>query len=139
MRAARRRLVIDVCHPAEVHHFKHLYWELSKQGWTLLFVARDKDVTAALLRAYALPHVLFSQSRQGLLRKLMGLPREVWRFYRIVCRFRPTFLLSNLSLHSSWVAAFYRVTHIDFIDREHRRILDYMTLQFAQVKLTPSA
>ncbi len=136
---SRRRILIDVCHPAEVHHFKHLYWELSKSGWTFLFVAKDKDVTAALLAAYDLPHLLFSSSRRGLFRKILSIPHDLFHFYRIVRRFRPTFLFSNLSLHASWVAAIYPVVHIAFIDTEHRRLLDYVTLPFAQVKLTPRA
>lgn len=135
----RRRILIDVCHPAEVHHFKHLYWELSKQGWSFLFVAKDKDVTAGLLAAYNLPHVMFSKSRRGIVRKILSIPNDLLRFYRIVRQFRPTFLFSNLSLHASWIAAIYPVVHIAFIDTEHRRLLDYLTLPFAQVKLTPRA
>ncbi|MBN1479889.1 DUF354 domain-containing protein [candidate division KSB1 bacterium] len=139
MRSKRRRILIDVCHPAEVHHFKYVYWELSKKGWTFLFAAKDKDVTAALLKAYDLPHVLFSKSKRGLIRKLLYVPHDLWSFFQITRRFRPTLLLSNLSLHASWVAAIYRLTHIACIDTEHRRLLDYVTLPFAHIKLTPQA
>lgn len=139
MRSGRRRILIDVCHPAEVHHFKYVYWELSKKGWTFLFAAKDKDVTADLLKAYNLPHILFSQSKRGLLRKLLFAPHDLWTFFQITRHFCPTFLLSNLSLHASWVTAIYRLTHIAFIDTEHRRLLDYATMPFAHIKLTPHA
>jgi predicted glycosyltransferase len=134
-----RRILIDICHPAEVHHFKFLYRELSDKGWTFLFAAKKKDVTEALLAAYGLPYILFSESKRGFVRKILHLPHDLWRFYRIVRRFRPTFLFSNLSLHSSWIGAICPVTHVAFIDTEHRRFLDYFTLPFAQVKLTPQA
>ncbi len=136
-RSSRRRILIDVCHPAEVHHFKHLYRELSQQGWAFLFVAKDKDVTADLLQTYELPHVLFSSSKGNLLQKFLAIPHDIVVFYLIVRRFHPTFLFSNLSLHASWVAAIYPVVHIAFIDTEHRRLLDYLTLPFASIKLTP--
>ena len=134
-----RRILIDICHPAEVHHFKHVYRELKKQGWEILFAAKRKDVSEALLKAYDLPHIMFSESKNGLFKKLLQLPPELWRFAKIVKSFRPAFILSNLSIHSSWISYLFRITHIAFIDTEHRRILDYLTLPFADIKLTPRA
>ena len=96
MKKARRRILIDICHPAEVHHFKYVYRELSAKGWTILFAARRKDVAEALLLAYDLPHVMFSESKKGLLKKALHVPVELWRFAGIVRRFRPTFIFSNL-------------------------------------------
>lgn len=139
MQNSRRRILIDICHPAEVHHFKHVYWELKKQGWEVLFAAKDKDVSGTLLKAYDLPHIMFSQSKKGILKKLLQLPIELWRFAKIVRDFRPAFILSNLSIHSSWISRLFRITHIAFIDTEHRRLLDYLTMPFADVKLTPRA
>jgi len=139
MKKNKRRIIIDICHPAEVHHFKHVYWELRKRGWVILFAAKRKDVAVNLLAAYRLPYVVFSESKKGILHKVLHLPIELWRFANIVRRFRPTFIFSNLSIHSSWVSFLFRVTHIAFIDTEHRRLLDYVTLPFAHVKLTPRA
>lgn len=139
MKKSRRRILIDICHPAEVHHFKHVYRALEKQGWEILFAAKRKDVSEALLKAYNLPHIMFSKSKKGLLKKLLQLPLELWRFAKIVRRFRPAFILSNLSIHSSWVSYLFRITHIAFIDTEHRRLLDYLTMPFADIKLTPRA
>jgi uncharacterized protein len=139
MKKSRRRILIDICHPAEVHHFKYVYQELAARGWSILFAAKDKDVVEALLLAYDLPHVLFSESQEGILKKLLHVPVELWRFAKIVRAYRPTFILSNLSIHSSWISYLFRITHIAFIDTEHRRVLDYVTLPFADVKLTPRA
>ena len=139
MKKSRRRILIDICHPAEVHHFKYVYHELTARGWSILFAAKDKDVVEALLIAYDLPHVLFSESQKGILKKVLHVPVELWRFAKIVRAFRPTFILSNLSIHSSWISYLFRITHIAFIDTEHRRVLDYVTLPFADVKMTPRA
>ena len=139
MKKSRRRILIDICHPAEVHHFKYVYHELSARGWDILFAAKRKDVAEALLLAYDLPHIIFSESKKGLFKKLLHVPVELWRFAKIVRKFRPTFILSNVSIHSSWISCLFRITHIAFIDTEHRRVLDYVTLPFADVKVTPRA
>ncbi|RQW06546.1 DUF354 domain-containing protein [candidate division KSB1 bacterium] len=137
--APARRILVDICHPAEVHHFKYIYWELSRRGWTFLFAAKRKDVTEVLLRAYGLPSIIFSESKRSLLLKILHLPPELWAFYRLVRTFRPTLLFSNLSVHSSWIGAICGLRHIAFIDTEHRRLLDVVTMPFAQVKLTPES
>ncbi len=139
MKIKRRRIIIDICHPAEVHHFKYVYRELRKRGWRILFVAKRKDVSEALLKAYGLPYCIFSESKKGLFKKILQLPLELWRFAKIVRRFRPTFIISNLSVHSCWISYTFRITHIAFVDTEHRRLLDYVTMPFADVKLTPDA
>ncbi len=139
MKLQKRRILIDICHPAEVHHFKHLYHELSARGWQILFAAKDKDVTKALLRHLELPHQIFSKTQRGLMRKLLFLPLDLYRFFRLAIRFKPTFILSTLSLHSSWVAALLGITHIGFADTEHRRLLDFVTVPFATWILTPQA
>ncbi len=139
MKRRRRRILIDVCHPAEVHHFKYLYRELSACGWHILFAAKDKDVTEALLIHLHLPYRMFSKTQRGLARKLLFVPIDLVRFFRLVVRFKPTFILSTLSLHSSWVCACLGITHIAFADTEHRRLLDYVTVPFATWILTPQA
>lgn len=134
-----KRVIIDICHPAAVHQFKNLYFELASKGWHFLFVAKHKDVTEDLLKAYRLPYVLFSSSQNGLLKKICRLPNELIAFYRLVKEFRPSLVLSNLSIHSSWISYFCRVYHIAFIDTDFRKLLDFFTLSFATVKLTPSS
>jgi len=131
-----KRILIDICHPAEVHHFRYLYEELSREGWQFLFAAKDKDVTRELLQAYHLPFLIFSTSGRGIVRKLLQLPLELLKFALIVRRFRPSFIISNLSLHSSWISAFSRVVHIAFVDTEDRRLMDYLTVPFADIILT---
>lgn len=50
------RVLFDIVHPAHVHFFRHLRASLEADGHETLVVARDKDVTLALLRAYGIPH-----------------------------------------------------------------------------------
>lgn len=43
------KVLFDIVHPAHVHFFKHMIWGLEKRGHETRIVARDKDVTNALL------------------------------------------------------------------------------------------
>lgn len=133
----RKRLVIDVGHPAEVHHYKYLYQELRQKGWRCLFVARDKDVTLSLLRAYHLPYVSLARNRGGVLLKLIQLPIILWRFFIILKRFKPSMAVSAVSLHCSWLCFLLRIPHIAFIDTEYRPMIDFCALPFPDVKITP--
>lgn len=51
------RVLFDVVHPAHVHLYRHLQAELLAEGHEALVVARDKEVTLALLDAYGIPYV----------------------------------------------------------------------------------
>lgn len=50
------RVLFDVVHPAHVHLYRHLHAELRASGHETLVVARDKEVTLDLLRAFDIPH-----------------------------------------------------------------------------------
>jgi predicted glycosyltransferase len=50
------RVLFDIVHPAHVHLYRHLHAELLAGGHEALVVARDKEVTLALLDAYGIPY-----------------------------------------------------------------------------------
>ena len=128
------KLLFDICHPAEVHHFRHLYHALRRRGWAGLFAARDKDVTRQLLTAFDLPHIIWSASRPSLLKKTAAVPHDLSAFYRIVRTFKPHVIMSTASVHSSWIAAVLPITLIACLDTEHRITLDRLTLPFVNIK-----
>lgn len=132
----KKRILFDICHPAEVHHFKHLYAELLQNQWVVLFAAKRKDVTEELLLEYNLPFIIFSNNQTGLWRKIIYLPVELWRFHSLIRKFQPSIIISNLSIHSSWISWIHRIPHIAFVDTEERSLLDLITVPFAQAKLT---
>ncbi|MDZ7317463.1 MAG: DUF354 domain-containing protein [candidate division KSB1 bacterium] len=131
-----RRVLFDVGHPCEVHHYRWAAKIMEARGRQCLFVAREKDVLIDLLEAYRLPYVLLSRNRGGVLRKLLQVPLDLLRFHRILRRFRPQRVVSAVSLHAAWVSAWNRVMHIAFIDTEPRRLLDLFTLGFVDFKVT---
>ncbi|MBF0193097.1 MAG: DUF354 domain-containing protein [Magnetococcales bacterium] len=84
------RVLFDIVHPAHVHFYKHMIVALEKKGVQTSIVAREKDVTLALLKAYDLPFVsvgksekknIFNQGKELFLRDL-----SIWKLAR---EFRP--------------------------------------------------
>ena len=60
------RVLFDIVHPAHVHFFKYLYADLVAEGHETLVIAREKDVTLALLDEYGIPYTSVGRSgRKG--------------------------------------------------------------------------
>ena len=137
--SASQRILIDICHPAGVHVYKYIYRELTRLGYEIRFVAKIKDVTEDLLKAYNLPYTVLSYTKKGVLRKLGSLLPEMIRYWRILRKFKPTLILGSLPLHSSIVALVTRTPYIAIIDTEYRRLMDLVTFPAAKTIVTPAA
>lgn len=113
------RLLIDINHPGQVHLFKHAARAWLARGDAVLFVARDKDVTIALLEEYGLPYERGPLRRRGLPGLLRELFSKTARLVTIGRRFKPDIVLSLGSPAAAWAATLLRVPHLAFEDTEH--------------------
>jgi predicted glycosyltransferase len=94
------RVLIDVSHPALAHVFGHVIPAFHARGHETLVVARDKDVTLALLDAYGIARQVLApaaRTQRGRLREL--LVREA-RLLALGRRFRPH-LITGTSVHAA--------------------------------------
>lgn len=131
-----KRILFDVGHPAQVHHFKNLYWLLEERGWECLYVAKNKDITISLLKKYKLNHKILSQNKKGLLKKIFNIPVDDYKFYKIVKSFKPDFILNRFSIHSGHVSKLLGINNIAFSDTEHASALHKLTKPFIDLKFT---
>ena len=113
------RLLIDINHPGQVHLFKHAARAWTQRGDAVLFVARDKDVTIALLEEYRLPYERGPTRRRGLAGMLLELFSKSVFLFGVGRRFRPDIVLSLGSPAAAWAATALRVPHLAFEDTEH--------------------
>ena len=90
------RVLFDIVHPAHVHFFKHLYADLVAEGHETLVIAREKDVTLALLDEYGIPYTSVGRSgrtdRAGQAREL--LTRD-FTLFKAARRFHPDLVLTR--------------------------------------------
>jgi len=131
-----KKIIFDVGHPAQIHHFKNLYWLLEKKGWECLFVAKNKDISKSLLDNYKLKYKMLSQNRKGLLRKIFGIPVDDYRFLKIVNSFKPDFILNRFSIHSGHISKLKNIVNIAFSDTEHASMIHTAAKPFIDVKFT---
>ncbi len=100
------RILLDINHPSQAHIIRAVYEACRARGHELEVVARDKDVTLALLRAFSVPHTCLSRPRPGRLGAAVELVERELRFYRVVRRFRPGILLGT-SVHAARAARLF--------------------------------
>ncbi len=131
-----KRIIFDVGHPAQIHQFKHLYWILERKGWICLFVTKKKDITIELLQGYSLNYKLLSKTGKNIFSKILQIPLNYFRFYKIVKRFKPDFILHRFSVHSAPIARLFRIVNIGFSDTEYASRLHKISLPFVDYKFT---
>lgn len=113
------RVLLDINHPGQVHLFKHAARAWLARGDEVLFVARDKDVTIALLEEYSLPFERGPTRRRGVVGMLIELFSKTASLVGIGRRFRPHIVLSLGSPAAAWAAILLHVPHLAFEDTEH--------------------
>ncbi len=113
-----KKILFDVGHPAQVHNFKHIYWELQKDGWEGLFVTKDKEICVELLEKYNLPFIVLNKNQKGLLKKIANVAKDIARFRNIVKDFQPDIILNRMSLHATFVAKLLKIPQISLADTE---------------------
>ncbi len=90
------RVLFDIVHPAHVHFYRHLHDSLRAAGHETLVVARDKEVTLALLDAFGIPYEWTGHAgaKSNLARAGELVTRDIVLTRRAV-RFRPDVVLTR--------------------------------------------
>lgn len=90
------RVLIDISHPAHVHFYRHLHARILASGGEVLVVARDKDVTIDLLKAFEIPHLVVGRSgHRNMAGQLVELLSRDLFLVRKGMRFRPDLVLTR--------------------------------------------
>jgi uncharacterized protein len=90
------RVLFDIVHPAHVHFFKHMLTGLSKRGHETRIVAREKDVTTALLDRLGFPYDTVGRSAK---KSLFGMGRELLNrdvaLAKVAFKFKPDMIVTR--------------------------------------------
>jgi len=118
-------ILIDIGHPAHVHLFKHLAWEMKSKGHKLLFTCRDKEFEIQLLTKYGFEFINFGKKYKSTIGKLFGM--FVFDFKELIAavKFKPTVFISHGSIYAAHAAWLMRKPHISMED----------TYNFEQIRL----
>jgi len=132
------KIFIDIGHPAHVHFFKHLIWEMKNNGHEVVIAARSKEVTYSLLASYGFRFRKMISHRKSLLGKALTFPIRWIQTYKLCREINPDILIGIADFYSAQVGRILRRTSFIFTDTEHVKIDPLLTFPFADVILTPN-
>ena len=118
------KILFEVGHPAHVHHFKHVIWDLQKRGHTVKIIARDKEMTLYLLDVYDFKYEKIGKNVPNIVGKAIDLLRTDMRSLKIARRFNPDAVVSRGSPYSAHLSAILDKPHVAFCDTEHAWLVD---------------
>lgn len=131
------RVLVDISHPAHVHLFKNLIYNLMNDGHEVRITTRDKEVTLDLLHAYNLEFECTGKNYKGLVNKAAGMIKNDFKIYKIAKSFKPDILISTGSPYAAQVSRLIRKPHIAFSDSEPVTLIIYTAFPFTDVICTP--
>lgn len=132
------RILVDIGHPAHVHVFKNMIWNLENGEHEVKIVARDKEFVLQLLDFYGFDYVNLGKNRRGLLRKAFGVMEFDYRLFRVARAFKPDLIISKGTPYAAHTSRLVGKPHIAFEDTEHAKISDLLTVPFTDVICTPA-
>ena len=135
--AVPRSVLVDICHPAHAHFFRHPMQLLRDRGVRVHIAAREKDVAVKLLDEFGLDYTLLGRAKKGaigLLGELMRRDVALWRLARRVGANAITGLGGIFAAHAA-VAA--RVPSVIFYDTEIARLQNLLTYPLATQVVVP--
>ncbi len=133
------KILIEIGHPAHVHHFKHLIWSLKEHGHTVQLCTTDKEVTLDLLNHYKFKYDILGKNIKGsIFAKIILLVKSEIKMFRIAWNFKPDLFVSRLSPVSAHISTLFHRPHIAFDDTEHAKLNDLLAVPFTDVICTPS-
>lgn len=131
------RILIDIGHPAHVHYFKHLIWNMQQHRHKFLIIARDKEISHQLLNAYQIPYISRGKGKNGLFGKLLYTFKANWIILKRSLSFKPDIYLSFGSPYAAHVSWLLRKPHIAVTDTEHAKLGILAFIPFTGTILTP--
>jgi uncharacterized protein len=131
------KILIDIGHPSHVHYFRNLISIMQKKGHEFVIIARDKDITQALLKIYNIP---FSNRGKGAISfsgKLFDAFNKDYFIYKIAKKTKPDLFLSFASPYAAQVATIFGKPHIAIDDTDHANFSHKMYVPFSDAIITP--
>ena len=133
------RILFNIGHPAQVHLFKNLIWNLEKRGHECRITTIDKEVSLHLLNSYGFNYEVVGIAKSSLFSKALEMIKIEHKLYKIAKVFNPDILVGGVgNIYVAHVGKLMRKTSIIFDDAEHAMIEHLLMNSFASVICTPS-
>lgn len=139
MTVGKMRIFFNICHPAQVHLFKNVIWNLEKRGHECKITAVDKEVSLNLLDIYGFKYDVVGSEKRSLFSKATEMLKIEYSLFEIAKSFKPDVLVGGVgNVYSAHVGKLIRKPSIIFDDTEHSKIEHFLMDPCATVICTPS-
>lgn len=129
-------ILIDIGHPAHVHIFKNLAWEMQKSGHSFIFTVRQGEFEAELLEKYGFNYTIIGYKVAGTINKIRNIGKFSHRILKISKTFKPDLFLSHGSMYAGIAAKLLNKPHIALEDSGNMEQLFFSKL-VSSIILTP--
>ena len=131
-----KKVIIDINHPAHVHFFKNLYFQLVKDGYEVRVTSTTKEISELLLNKYNIPYVNLGTYRKGLFKKFIDFLIIGLKFTLFCLKYKPDFILS-ISSARPFGTLVSKAKFFVFTDTEHAKEQIKLFKPFAIKIFTP--
>lgn len=133
-------IIIDICHPGQVHLFKNLIYELRKRNHRVVVTVKEIPVAVKLLKAYKIDYEHIGSKSDGLIGKALNQIKYNIRVSNIVKK-KGTLLGIGSSVTLTYLSKYSRLQSIlmDDDDDKIEPIIANFVHPFADQILSPDA
>lgn len=131
------RIHIDIGHPAHVHYFKNTIEKIEAAGHFVFVIARKKEITFDLLKAYNIKFKSRGKGENDLIGKFFYLFSGAFQVWRFAYKHKIDLYLSFASPYNALASIFYRKPNISFDDTEHNLFNHRIYVPLSSAVLTP--
>ena len=132
------RVLVDICHPAHVHFFRHPIRLLHAAGDQVLVTSRGKECAIDLLMELGIKHRCLGEShRGGLAEMVKELVVRNRRLIRLCREFRPDILTGVGGTFVAQSGRWLGLPSVVFYDTEHAHLQNALTYPFANRLVVP--
>jgi hypothetical protein len=110
------KILIDIGHPAHVHLFKNLGWQMQKKEHSFYFTVRKGEDEDILLKKFGFNYVLIGYRKKTKLGKLFGIIHFSIKIFINALKFRPDIFISHGSMYAGIAAYLLGKPHIALED-----------------------
>ena len=132
------KVLVDIGHPAHVHLFKNMIWELENDGHEVKITAKDRGIIFKLLDTYGFVYEKVDRHRDSLRSKALGLVIREFKILKIIREFKPDISVGMGPSHIAHVSKLVNKPCISFTDTEHDRFERLLSDPFVTTICTPS-
>jgi predicted glycosyltransferase len=130
-------ILIDLCHPGDVHLFRRAGLAWQAQGHRVLYSSLDRETNAYLLEHYGLPHRMIWRRRPSKLALLAELLLRPWPLLRLIREVKADLVVSFGSMTAAFAAWLWRKPAITLTDTEHATEQHALFKPFSTLIVTP--